>query len=50
MSVVVRRENMGMQEEPLEIAIKDTLRSSGVTTHAYLSAGEAHALEPHVDP
>eukprot|EP00045_Choanoeca_perplexa_P018469 m.292733 g.292733 ORF g.292733 m.292733 type:complete len:3199 (-) comp17828_c0_seq1:4442-14038(-) len=49
-SVVVRRENMQMQDEPLEIAIKETLLSSGVTTHAYISAGEAHALEPHVDP
>ena len=50
MSVVVRRENMEMVDEPLETAIKSTLRATGVTTHAYLSAGEAHALVPHVDP
>ena len=50
MSMVVRREHMGWEDEPLEAAIKATLRSSGATTHAYLSAGQAHALEPHVDP
>ena len=50
MSMVVRREHMAMDEAPLEAAIKGTMRSSGATTHAYLSADQAHALEPHVDP
>ena len=50
MSLVVRREHMGVEESALESAIKDTMRTTGASTHAYLSAGQAHALEPHVDP
>jgi len=50
MSAVIRREHMEMQQEPLELAIKDTLRTMGFATHAYISAGKAQALEPHVDP
>ncbi|EDQ89384.1 uncharacterized protein MONBRDRAFT_8277 [Monosiga brevicollis MX1] len=49
-SAVIRREHMSVSKEPIEMLISDVFGSPEVTAHAYISAGQAHALKPHTDP
>jgi ribosomal protein L16 Arg81 hydroxylase len=51
MSLVVRREKMDeMPPSPLEQALEAVFNSAPSTTHAYISAPNAKALEAHTDP